>query len=280
MPKLNYKKILLLPVLFVLGLLFCLIGGVSELPLQIEKLKIKVESPTSFEFKDYDLLLGKYVKNGLIDYASLKKDPGLELAYSQLEKTSPTQLKGKLEELCFWVNCYNFLIIKNITEQYPTENIAPKSGNASYIVGGEIYRINQIRDEVLPDLIGTVDWRAVFLLCNGNLSAPKIASHAYRAAIVSEDIDHAFENFVTSKENYRVNEAKKDFSISPFYLWNYKYFSQKYSSAFEMVNETFPQGKQLNLDAVTRSYSMPYDRRINDLALVEKLKTGEKDSSK
>ncbi len=232
--------------------------------------KSKLSFPADYQFESFDRLLARYVKNGLVDYSSLSKDPDLTKAYDELKVTSPRKLKGKLEALSFWVNTYNFLTIKSIADKYPVKMLGTDYSTRKFIVGSELFSLSQIKTEILPELILSSDWRAIFLLCDGCLSSPEIKNHAYSPSSITDEFEPSLKRFVLNEANYALNEKNRIFSISPFYMWNIRYFKESSLSPFELVNSYFPPEKRINLDAVSHTYLLSYDRRINDLASSQK----------
>ncbi|MBX9689509.1 MAG: DUF547 domain-containing protein [Candidatus Obscuribacterales bacterium] len=273
MPKIDYinKTRLIFPVFLGLGLILLISAPVFYIPEYLDAAFLKLTYPDSCEFKSYDLLLQKYVKNGFVDYERLKTDPLFSASYSEFERTSPEKLKGTLERLCFWINCFNFLSLKAIADRYPLEQIGQEEALRKFIVGGRLYSLNQIKAELLPELIHSADWRAIFLLCNGSISAPKLSSHAYRAATVGSEFEPALKSFVLSPANYAIDQKARLFSISPFYMWNLRCFDQSFASPFSMVNSFLPKEKQVNLENFSRTYALPYHRHINDLKFCKNL---------
>lgn len=258
----------ILPVLLVLGIVFGLTEFIFNIPAYFELISTKVTYPASYEFKIYDRILKRYIRNGLVDYATLRQDPDLNACYQELKHINPSKLQGKLETLCFWINTYNFLTMKCIADCYPIERLRQEAAVKTFIVGGKLYSLNQIKDDVLPQLISTSDWRAIFLICNGSISAPFLADHAFSASHLDDEFEPAMKRFVLSHANYSIDERQRTFSISPFYKTNIRYIDQVYPSPFDMVNEELPRNKQVDLDNVYRNYAMPYDWRINDVALL------------
>lgn len=263
------KKLSLLPLLLVLGIGFLLLNFYMSFKESMESRGLKVEYPDSFEFNNYDRLLRKYVSLGLVDYAALKKDKSLEEAYLELQKVSPEKLKGKLEQLSFWINSYNFLTIKCIADKYPIEQLRQDSATKRFMIGAKHYSLNQIKEEVFPELIQSSDWRAIFLICDGKVSSPFISPYAYTASKLENELERASKEFMLRKSNYEIDDKNKIFSISPFYRRNLKYIGDAFPSAFAMVNQYLPESERVRLDDYELNYSMPFDRRINDLALLK-----------
>lgn len=270
-PSLNKKsalKILVPALLVAAGAIYQLAPFNLNIPTCFELWRVRAVSPRFFEFGIYDRLLLRHVKNGLVDYRSLREDPDLPACCDELKRTSPDGLKGKLEKLSFWINTYNLLTIKLICDCYPVKSLKQEPALRSFIVGGRLYSLKQIKEEVLPPLISSSDWRAIFLICNGSLGAPVIAGHAYSASKLSDELQPALTRFVLSEANYSFDHRQKVFSISPFYRMNLRFIDEIYPSPFFMVNASLPEGKRIDLDKAVCNYAMPYDWRINDLAWI------------
>lgn len=263
------RTIIIIALIF--GLLLCFGNLLQILPEQFALNSIKVSTPDSYEYKTFDEILHKYVQFGLLDYQKLKADPALKLAIDELASTSPAKLTGRMEQLSFWINAYNLGVIKNISELYP-DKTRRRRNLAHVIVGGKIYTLAQIKDEMLAEQILQVNWKAIFLLCNGDMSAPRIAAHAYRPGTLNEDAEKAYKRFVLNRLNFRIDEKTKTFFVSPFYLWNNKYFLHEFATVFEMVNDALPKERQVDLNAVNKSFLLSYDQRINDLAYYNQAK--------
>lgn len=261
--------IFILPALLALGIFFCGASLLSRIPAYLDTISTKVSYPSSYDFRIFDSVLKKHVRHGLVDYAALKNSPELSAAYQDLKQTSPEKLQGKLEQLSFWINAYNLLTIKCITDRYPITELRADSSKRNFNVGGKLHSLVQIKEEILPELIKSSDWRAIFLICDGQISAPEIADHAYSPAKLSDEFPIAMRRFVLSKANYKIDEKFKTFSISPFYKWNLKYIDEVYPSPFDMVNSLLT--RKVDLDSAYRNYGMPYDFQINDLAWLKKM---------
>lgn len=270
-PKKSLKNgvFLILPVLLGVGIFFCAASVVLNIPDYLDSISTKVSFPSSFEFKTWDAVLKKHVRHGLVDYAALKNSPELAAAYQDLKENSPEKLQGKLEQLSFWINAYNLLTIKCIADKYPITELRSDPAKRKFNIGGKLYSLVQIKDEVLPPLIKSSDWRAIFLLCDGQISCPEIADHAYSPSKLSDEFPEAMRRFVLSKANYRIDEKFQRFSVSPYYQRNIRFIDDAYASPFDMVNSMLP--RKLELESINRDYGMPYDFHINDVAWLKRL---------
>ena len=209
-------------------------------------------------------MLRKYVKNGRVDYQSLRNDPEWKACCVELKETSPSRLQGKLEQLSFWINTYNLLTIKCVADSYPLARLSRESAERKFTVGGKPYSLAQIKEEIFPPLISTSDWRAIFLVCDGTTGAPAIVSHAYSVSEISDEFEPALKRFVLSPSSYAFNEKEQVLSISPFYRANLPYIDRIYASPFALINENLPAEKRINIAKVVGNYALSYDFHIND----------------
>ena len=73
-----------------------------------------------FDHSDWDRVLKKHVNTvGEVDYAALKTDRALLDSYvKRLAEANPS-LPTRQAELAFWLNAYNALVIKAVTDVSP-----------------------------------------------------------------------------------------------------------------------------------------------------------------
>src|SRR5215470_19429514 len=69
----------------------------------------------------YDRLLDVYVRDGFVYYRALKSDRAkLDRYVASLDITSATYDKwSKEQQLAFWINAYNALVMQTIVDHYP-----------------------------------------------------------------------------------------------------------------------------------------------------------------
>ena len=66
------------------------------------------------------------VKNGVVDYAGLRKDrAGLDAYLKELERVDGKEFArwGKKQRIAFWINAYNAYTLKLIIDNKPVESI-------------------------------------------------------------------------------------------------------------------------------------------------------------
>ncbi|MDP7556057.1 MAG: c-type cytochrome, partial [Nitrospinota bacterium] len=91
----------------------------------------RIASDTTFDFSDWDALLKKYtyditkenVHLTSIKYIFLKNDKQFKYLIRKLEKFPVNSLKSSNEKLSFWINVYNIMAVKIISDHYPVKSI-------------------------------------------------------------------------------------------------------------------------------------------------------------
>ena len=73
-------------------------------------------------FKDTDAFFKTYVKNGKVDYKSIKKDTAELDHLLSLAEDIKVDVKKENYYKAFWINSYNLLTIKGIIDHYPIKS--------------------------------------------------------------------------------------------------------------------------------------------------------------
>lgn len=97
------------------------------------------QSTASF-FKKADLVLNTYVKQNKVDYKAISEDSDLlDDALNDAKNISVSPLNSKTYQ-AFWINMYNLLVIKGISDSYPIKSPLDIDGffdTTTYSVGGK-----------------------------------------------------------------------------------------------------------------------------------------------
>ncbi len=148
----------------------------------------KEEAGTAF-FEKADKFFKTVVKNGLVDYKSVKANPStLKSLIGQIE-SFPIGQASVAKKKAFYINAYNLLVINSIIEEYPTKspmNIKGFFDGIKHKVASESLTLNQLEKERLLKV--TKDARLHFVLVCAAVSCPKIANFAYTPEKVESQI--------------------------------------------------------------------------------------------
>jgi hypothetical protein len=186
----------------------------------------------AFDFSDWDILVKKYVASetlegvslNAVDYARLKKDPLFSELISRLESYHPERLVSLEAKLAFWINVYNILAAKMITDHYPLESIKDvgsffksvwklSAGN----VGGKERTLNDIEHEILRKM--NEPRIHVAIVC-ASISCPDLRREAYVAEKLSEQLDDQMKSFLQSRsKGMKWDEQKNRVFLSAIFKW-------------------------------------------------------------
>jgi len=230
----------------------------------------------AFDFSDWDALVKKYVtpktlegvRLNAVNYASLKKDPVFSGLITRLESYSPASLESRESTLSFWINVYNILAAKMITDHYPIESIKdvgsffkPVWKRAAGTVGGKERTLNDIEHEILRKM--NEPRIHVAIVC-ASVSCPDLRREAYSAGKLNEQLDDQMEKFLRSREKgMKLDERKNRVYLSAIFKWFAEDFESR-GGVLKYIGQyvTAEERKMLNNSKIKISY-LYYNWKIN-----------------
>ncbi|HEY9772460.1 MAG TPA: DUF547 domain-containing protein [Planktothrix sp.] len=257
-------------VVFLVGGMLMLFQFVKNIPVYVEGALAFPQSPITFHSKIYDGLLTKYVKDGLVDYAALKNSSELRDAVDELKHTSPDKLVAEDDQMAYWVNAYNLLVLKMIADRYPIRTINQIGNDYSgkmFVVGGRPYAVQDI-------YIGQIFPRAkqshetdIFLVSQGAIGYPPLQTHGFDKDNLATDAEAAAHAFINDPRNVLYDPDSKALKLSKFFQWTQDVYGGKWDTPFVMVDSYLDKKVDLRLEGLTQAYSLPFDWRLNDSKL-------------
>ncbi|MBO9703461.1 MAG: DUF547 domain-containing protein [Sporocytophaga sp.] len=167
--------------------------------LQAEKLSVF--------FSKSDKFFSKYVEKGKVNYQKLSQNekPLTELA--NLIAKADLSSSDTTEKKAFYINAYNILVIKEITDNYPIESPQDIDDffTAKFIVAGEKLSLAELEKKKIFSQYN--DIRLVFVISSGMIGSAPILNEAFtpknlenklteQAKLVSND-----NNYIRVKKN-------------------------------------------------------------------------------
>src|SRR5438093_8008016 len=113
--------------------------------------------------KTFDQLLDLYVRNGDVYYRALKAERAKLDGYLNLIATAPVDKLSREEQIAFWLNAYNAIVLRTIVDHYPILGKSPDYPQKSirqipgpfdrlhHRVAGRMRTLDQIERDVLPN---------------------------------------------------------------------------------------------------------------------------------
>ena len=112
---------------FILCLLLLALGSVLFLYHFRVEVDVRTEQPPEgvlFSHDLFDQVLQEHVdENGQVNYTKLKANPEKLEAYLDLLAVAKPTAGSYNEQLTFWINAYNAIVIKGVIDHYPTNSV-------------------------------------------------------------------------------------------------------------------------------------------------------------
>jgi hypothetical protein len=213
-------------------------------------------------------LLGKYVKEGNVDYSGLKREEKQLDAYlTSLEKTDTKRLAPS-EQFAFYINAYNASTIKLILSAYPGITSIWDLGGRIFNnpfqkkivrLGGETVSLDHIENDILRPRFK--DERVHFAINCAAKSCPPLRSEPYRGEVLDRQLEEMTGAFVNNPNSNRLEG--ETLYVSKIFKW----FSTDFKddiSGFMMKYATGSLSKKLTTDKDRiRVMYLDYDWSLN-----------------
>ena len=178
-----------------------------------------------------DQILDVNVRDGLVYYRALKAERGrLDRYIASLNVPAATyQGWAKPQQMAFWVNTYNALVLQLVINHYPT------SGTVKQIPGGfdkTIWRaagrpvtLDQIEKTILPEF---KEPRLYLALGRGAVGGGRLRSEAYTADRLDKQLADIQADFVNDRHMYRLDRLTGTIHVTPIVSWHEAEFVAAY----------------------------------------------------
>jgi hypothetical protein len=217
-----------------------------------------------------DGLLGRHVRDGLVDYAALKQDPGLRAYMDLLAAARPDDLPGRAGRLAFWINAYNACVLKGVADHHPIRSVRDLGllgrftffKGLEFSVAGRDLTLDAIEHGILRAEFG--DARIHFALVCASLGCPRLRSSAFHAERIEEELEAAARAFVRDPAKVRLDRAARTLHLSAIFDWYAADFEKEAGSVLAYVRRYLPpEDAAAAGEAGIRIVHDPYDWALN-----------------
>lgn len=169
-------------------------------------------------------LLGRYVKEGAVDYAGFKSEEKQLDAYLRVLETTDTKQLVTSEQFAFYINAYNAWTIKLILSGYPGITSIWDLGGRFWgkpfqkkmiHLDGETVSLDHIENDILRPRFK--DERVHFAINCAAKSCPPLRPEPYRGEILDRQLDEMTSAFVNNPNLNRL-EGETLF-VSKVFKW-------------------------------------------------------------
>jgi len=162
-------------------------------------------------------VLSESVHNGLVDYKKIENNPKFLSYIESLEEE--TNFENTNEELAYWINAYNALVIHAILNGGSPRTIFSRIGffkKNKYHVNGQRLSLYDIEHDMLLPLS---DPRIHFAINCASRSRPKIKDQAYSAENLDAELTQAATDFINDTMRNHFDHSMNIASISKIFDW-------------------------------------------------------------
>ena len=194
------------------------------------------------DHSDFNLVLYKYVKDGLVDYKALKENSDLLSHYlNQIENINPSDFENwpENEKIAMWTNAYNAITLHGILLNYPIKGGSifskvrfPKNSirqiknfwDTVFIkVMGKELTLNDIEHSILRKKYK--DPRIHFVLVCASIGCPSLENQAFDGESLEKRLEKATLNFIQNPEKVKIDIEKNALYLSSIFNWYKKDFT-------------------------------------------------------
>lgn len=162
-------------------------------------------------------VLSETVNNGQVDYKAIKNNPKFFNYLKSLEEK--TDFNNQDEELAYWINAYNALVIQGILNDGSPSTFFGRMRffkKDKYQVNGRKISLYDIEHEVILPL---GEPRIHFAINCASSSCPKLTNQAYSAANLDQELTQAAKYFINDTMRNHFDSTMKVASISKIFTW-------------------------------------------------------------
>jgi hypothetical protein len=183
---------------------------------------------------NFDILLKKYVKNGMVDYRGIKKEDDKFSTYL-IDLSSVTSKDyaafSKEEKLSFLINAYNAFTIRLILDNYPLSSIR-KIGflpgaawkQEFFTLLGEKRNLDWVEHSKLR--VDFDEPRIHFAIVCASIGCPPLISSAYNPKSLNLQLQSSMEFFLNDKNKNRYEISSNTLYLSKIFDWFSKDFTK------------------------------------------------------
>ncbi len=212
----------------------------------------------------WDAVLSARARDGGFDYRAADGQDRKRLAayLANLGDANPREMKPE-ERKAFYINAYNAMAVAIVLEHYPTPSIRSVDGAFQALrkrIAGELLTLDDIENR----LRDTRDARIHFAIVCAAKSCPPLLPRAYRAAMLSADLDAQGRAFVRDSTKNVIDPEEGRLLLSEIFEWSRKEFEREAGSVGAYVARFTPPavGDWLRTFAKSPEF-LPYDWALN-----------------
>ena len=185
-----------------------------------------------------DQLLDLYVRDGFVYYRALKADRAKLDGYVNQVAAENIARFSRDEQVAFWLNAYNALVLRTVIDRYPIQGHAPAYPSKSirqipgaferlpHRVAGRTVTLDEIERTILA---GFDDPRVFFAIGRGATGSGRLRSEAFDASRLEEQLAEAAAECPTRAQCISLDREGGKLHASSIFSWREKEFTAAYA---------------------------------------------------
>lgn len=190
-------------------------------------------------------ILQRYVHDGVVDYAGLKREGEADL--NDYLRSLESICRGhydtwtREQKLAFWIDAYNAYTVRLILDHYPLKSIRsigilPLAAFRERFIPlqnlrSKMLSLNDIENDILRKEFS--EPRIHFSIVCASKSCPKLRSEAYRAQDLEQQLEDAARGFARDPSRNHFDAASRTLFLSSIFKW--------FREDFERTAKTVPE---------------------------------------
>ena len=185
-----------------------------------------------------DEILETYVRDGFVYYRALKSDRRRLDEYVRQIAVAEVDKWTKNEQMAFWLNAYNALVLRTVIDNYPAPRRSTDYPQRSirqtpgaferlpHRVAGRTVTLDQLEQTILSKF---GDPRLYFALGRGAVGGGRLRSEPFVAGTIEKQLAEVASECVTRAECIQVDAVTNKLMASAIFSWHEKEFVAAYA---------------------------------------------------
>ena len=213
-----------------------------------EKPIVEKPKPVGFSHDTWNVLLGKYVSNGKVNYSAFKQEEAQLDTYLDMLKKTPIQDSwSRNKKLAYWINAYNAFTVKLILDNYPVKSITDLHGGKPWDVkwiklGGQNLSLNNIENDIIRPKFK--EPRIHFAVNCAAISCPPLLNKAWTAGNLERNFESQTKAFINNSAYNEVSADKA--TISKIFDWYGEDFADLKAFINKYAGQKMSPGAKIN----------------------------------
>jgi hypothetical protein len=188
----------------------------------------------------FDEILDLYVRDGFVYYRALKLERArFDRVVDQLATTRVGSL-SRDEQLAFWLNAYDALVLRTVIDRYPIDGKSPLYPANSirqipgafettrHNVAGRAVTLDEIENTIIPEFH---DPRVYFALGRGAVGSGRLRSEAFAAGRLEAQLTDVAGECVRRLTCVQIDRTGNQVLVSSIFSWREREFAAAYAGA-------------------------------------------------